>query len=77
MLTQETFLNQVETFLTRSGIKPTAFGKEVAGDPNLVRDLREGRSLSLRLIEKVQTFIDTADRPSRKRLKSRARENAA
>lgn len=58
MHTHETFLNKIEAFLERSGMAPTAFGKESVGDPNLVKELRGGRSLGFRLADKVERFIE-------------------
>lgn len=57
MLTADTFKAEIESFLSESGMKPTVFGRAVVGDPNFVRDVRSGRIPSLRLVEKVQTYI--------------------
>lgn len=51
------FLNQIETYLATTGMKPTVFGREVMGDPKFVFDLRKGRSPSLRTIERVQSWM--------------------
>jgi predicted transcriptional regulator len=55
------FLKQVETFLRRTGMPATAFGKAVNGDPNLVYDLRNGRKPNLDLCEKCLKFIAKYD----------------
>lgn len=39
----EHFRATVERFLADSGLTPTRFGKEYAGDPRFVFQLREGR----------------------------------
>jgi len=39
----EHFRTEVERFLADKGISPTRFGKEFAGDPLFVFQLREGR----------------------------------
>jgi homoserine dehydrogenase len=39
----EQFRTEVERFITDRGITPTRFGKEFAGDPLFVFQLREGR----------------------------------
>lgn len=57
MLTAETFLAEIDAFLAESGMSATAFGKAAVGDPNFVKDLRDGRSASLRLVEKVNAYI--------------------
>jgi hypothetical protein len=56
MLT-DSFLAQVEAFLKASGMSAAAFGRATAGDPNLVGDLRNGRSPSLRLVDKVSLYM--------------------
>ena len=43
MSEQSDFLRLVETFLQQNGWSPTRFGRELAGDPQFVFDLREGR----------------------------------
>jgi hypothetical protein len=57
MSIQQTFLNEIEAFLERSGMTPSAFGKGAVQDPNFVGDLRAGRSPSLGLVERVYLFI--------------------
>jgi len=62
MNSHESFLAEIEAFLTKSGMSATAFGRAAVGDPNLVRDLRGGegrqqRMPSLRLVERVNKFI--------------------
>jgi len=53
----EQFLSEVEAFLSRSGMSPTAFGKDALNDPNFVRDLRAGRLPGLGLVDRVHEFI--------------------
>ena len=53
----EAFLAEVEAFLKRSEMKPTTFGKSAVGDPNFVRDLREGRKPNLGLVDRVHDYI--------------------
>lgn len=61
MLTLDSFVEQIEAFLKRSGMTPTAFGVAAVGDGNFVRDLREGRMPGLRLIGKVDAYIKAHD----------------
>lgn len=58
MATQTWFLDRVESYLRASGMSPTMFGKMALADPNFVRELRAGRSPSLRVAEKVNEFIN-------------------
>ncbi len=57
MLTTETFIDSVNAYLRATGMSPKAFGTAVVKDPNFVRELRAGRSVGLKLIEKVQQFM--------------------
>lgn len=62
MLTVESFVAEIDAFLERSGMSASAFGKASIGDPNLVSDLRAGRSPSLRLIGRVKDYIEAQEK---------------
>lgn len=47
----------VEKFLIKSGMKPTTFGRNAAGDPSFVFRLRRGRDLRRKTREKVSQYI--------------------
>lgn len=51
------FISDVEAYLSKEKIKPTAFGLRAAGDPNFVFDLRTGREPRRSTIEKVRSFM--------------------
>jgi sulfate adenylyltransferase subunit 2 len=53
----QSFLAEIELFLSSAGVDPSALGKQALGDPNFVFDLRKGRSPSTRTIEKVRSWI--------------------
>ena len=55
------FISRLTAFLGRSGLSPTAFGMKALGDPNLVRQIESGRSLTLRSADRVQAFMDEHD----------------
>lgn len=63
MVSQELFLKEVEGFLTRSKMTATAFGKGAAGDPSFVFDLRNGRSCTLAVVDRVRGWM-RANEPS-------------
>jgi len=42
-MTLNTFRKRVEDFIQAHGLSPTTFGRDLAGDPNFVADLRAGR----------------------------------
>ncbi len=48
---------KIENFLRQFDYPPTRFGRKVAGDPRLVRDMRAGRTLGAALIEKAESFM--------------------
>ena len=55
------FILRVTAFLGRSGLSPSAFGMKALGDPNLVREIERGRSLTLRSADRVLDFMDEHD----------------
>lgn len=48
---------EIETFLRRTNMAPSRFGRLAVGDPRLVHDLRRGRELRARTAARVQAFI--------------------
>lgn len=53
----EAFRAEIDRFLAKSGMSPSAFGREAINDPNFVGDLQKGRMPSLGLVDRVQAFI--------------------
>ena len=51
-------LEQIETYLARTRIPPSKFGRVVVGDPRFVEDLRGGRVPRRRTCERVRSFLD-------------------
>ena len=60
----EILLIEVTRFLKRTGMATTTLGSSAIGDPNLVRNLREGRELRHSTLMKVKAFMDTSERES-------------
>lgn len=50
-------LEQIESYLARTRIPPSKFGRVVVGDPRFVADLRRGRLPRAQTREKVQLFL--------------------
>ncbi|MET0307414.1 MAG: hypothetical protein ABW023_01795 [Sphingomonas sp.] len=48
---------EIEKFLRRTNMPASKFGRLAAGDPGLVRDLRNGRELRPKLEGRVKAFI--------------------
>ena len=53
----EQFHTEIENFLERSGFKATEFGRQAAGDPSLVLNLRRGRSPTLATADRILAFV--------------------
>ena len=51
-------MSQVDAFLERTGVVPSTFGRPAVGDPNLVRELRHGRSPTLATVDHCLAFMD-------------------
>jgi hypothetical protein len=54
------FLSEIEAFLSRERAAPSTFGRAAVGDPNFVRDLRDGRAPSLRLVDRARAYMRAA-----------------
>lgn len=57
MVTAEQFIAQIDSYLERAKVSPSAFGREAVGDPNLVSDLKSGRMPNLRTVERITEFM--------------------
>ncbi len=52
-------LEQVESYLARTKVPPSTFGRLAVGDPRFVKDLRSGRRLRGRTQERVCAYLDS------------------
>jgi hypothetical protein len=59
-------LAEIEKFLRKTGMAPSAFGEKALSDPSLINNLRDGRELRFRTMQKVRAFMDAAT-PTRQR----------
>lgn len=50
-------LMEIETYLHRTGVSPTAFGRRAVNDPRLVLDMRRGRRPKPHTIERVTAIL--------------------
>ena len=55
------FESRLDAFLERTGLKPSTFGLQATGDPNLVRQLRRGRSPTLATADQILAFMEAFD----------------
>ena len=58
---EQQFTSRVSAFLRRTGLRPTTFGMKAVGDPNLMRQIDQGRSPSLRTADRVLAFMGNYD----------------
>ena len=66
------FESRVGAFLERTRLKPSTFGLRATGDPNLIRQLRLGRSPTLATADRILEFIETYDGDQADRVPSRS-----
>ena len=55
------FMARVDAFLERTGVAPATLGRQAVGDPNLVRQLRHGRSPTLATVDQLLAFMEGFD----------------
>ena len=55
------FESRLAEFLERTGVKPSTFGLRTTGDPNLIRELRLGRSPRLVTADRILAFMEAFD----------------
>ncbi len=58
------FMARVDGFLERTGVAPATLGRQAVGDPNLVRELRHGRSPTLATVDVCVAFMDAFEETS-------------
>ena len=56
-------LRRIQLYLKQSGTAPARFGRDAIGDPNLMRDLRNGRELRARTAARLVAFLETREAP--------------
>jgi hypothetical protein len=57
------FRGEIDSYLSKTGLTPTAFGEKAASDPNFVFELRNGREPRRSTIAKVRTFMANRRKP--------------
>lgn len=67
MSRQLQFIDRIDQFLSATGLAETTFGRMACNDSTFVADLRDGRSPSLRTLERVEDFMAAYEAPKPKR----------
>ena len=57
-MTDSEFLDKIEAFLIETKMGVSTLGMKVLGDPNFVREVRNGRSTSLANANRVVKFME-------------------
>lgn len=55
----EELLAEIEAYREKTETPVTVFGLAAAGDPNFIRDIKNGRMPNLRLIDRVRDFMQS------------------
>ena len=53
----DAFLAEIEAFLARERVSSSTFGRAAVGDPNFVRELRDGRAPNLRMVDRARAYM--------------------
>ena len=57
MTAMDALIDEIEAFLANHGMPPSTFGQQAIGDGKLVFDLREGRDLRSRTVERIRNYM--------------------
>ena len=61
MTTPDAFRASIDHFLERTGMSQSQFGRRAVGDPGFVRQIRAGRSPTMRVAQRVIAFMNRPD----------------
>jgi hypothetical protein len=61
VITETELLERIQAFRERHEMSPTTFGRKATGNANLIRELEDGRSPSLRTVQRIVGFMAEAD----------------
>lgn len=59
--TETDLADRIDAFLARHDMAPTRFGRDATGNANLLKELKEGKSPSLRTVHRIAAFIAERD----------------
>jgi hypothetical protein len=57
MTEAQSFVSEIERFLVRNRMAPSTFGRRAANDHKLVKRLRAGGTVTLRMVDQVRKFM--------------------
>lgn len=69
MPTKPRLIDEIETFLRRTGMPHTVFGSEAVGDKKVVLRLRKGRDVHSQTADRIRAYIER-HRPKNPRMRA-------
>jgi hypothetical protein len=69
IITETQLLQRIDVFLERHSMAPTTFGRQATGEPQLISSIRNGRSPSLKVVNRLIEFMDGLDEEAATRAK--------
>lgn len=51
------FLAELKAFLKRTGVSDSRLGRDAVGDPNFMRQVRSGRQIRPRTVERLRKYM--------------------
>lgn len=72
IITETELLKRIREFLARHEMAPTTFGRNATGNANLVKELEEGKSPSLRTVQRIADYMTEKDSDATLRAKLHA-----
>jgi hypothetical protein len=72
IITETELLRRIREFLARHEMAPTTFGRNATGNANLVKELEEGKSPSLRTVQRIADYMTEKDDEAKLRAKLHA-----
>ncbi|MGB6229484.1 MAG: hypothetical protein WBF53_05090 [Litorimonas sp.] len=63
MQTRDSLLAQIDAFIAATGKSPTALCRAADVDHHVIRKLRQGKSITLRSIERLEDYMATCQLP--------------
>ena len=57
-------IGEIDAFMARTGLRPTAIGRRVFGNPHVVRRIQSGENVTVRTITKLRAFMASYQAPA-------------
>lgn len=67
MTTIHDLIRRIETHCQGAGISPTTFGRIAVNDGKLIRRLRDGKTVTLKTLDRIEAKLSESERGNRRR----------